>query len=93
MAAQEEQRVSILGTVNMSTLCSGAIDVLRFFSTDIIYLYTWFNCCFTRFPEQILEPAAKDRISRLALVKKEKARSVEDSLIMAAKNGKLQGKV
>lgn len=43
--------------------------------------------------DQILEPGAKDRISRLALVKKEKARSIEDSLINAARSGKLSGKV
>ena len=45
------------------------------------------------FPDQILEPAAKDRIARLALVKKEKARSVEDALISAATSGKLKSKV
>ena len=43
--------------------------------------------------DQILEPAAKDRLSRLALTRKEKVRSVEDALIAAAKNGKLAGKV
>ena len=43
--------------------------------------------------EQILDAGAKDRLSRLALVKKEKARSVEDSLIKAAMSGKLPGKV
>lgn len=43
--------------------------------------------------EQILEPEAKQRLSRLALVKKDKARAVEDSLIRGATNGKLQGKV
>lgn len=43
--------------------------------------------------DQILEPAAKERMSRLALVKKEKARSVEDSLIHAATSGKLAKKV
>jgi DNA-binding TFAR19-related protein (PDSD5 family) len=43
--------------------------------------------------DQILEPGAKDRIARLALVKKEKARNVEDSLINAARSGKLAGKV
>ena len=42
--------------------------------------------------EQILETGAKDRLARLALVKKEKARAVEDALISAATNGKLQGK-
>ena len=43
--------------------------------------------------EQILEPAAKDRMKRLAMVKIEKARAVEDSLINAATNGKLKSKV
>ena len=43
--------------------------------------------------EQILEPQAKDRLSRLALVKKEKARAVEDSLIRAAQSGSLKGRV
>jgi programmed cell death protein 5 len=43
--------------------------------------------------EQILEPAAKNRMSRLALVKKEYARSVEDSLINAATAGQLKSKV
>ena len=36
---------------------------------------------------------AKDRLARLALVKKEKARSVGDALISAATNGKLAGKM
>ena len=43
--------------------------------------------------EQILEPAAKDRMNRLKLVKKEKARAVEDSLIKAATTGQLRSKV
>lgn len=43
--------------------------------------------------DQILETGAKDRLARLSLVKKEKARVVEDALISAATNGKLQGKV
>ena len=43
--------------------------------------------------DQILEPKAKERISRLSLVKKDKARMVEDSLIKAATTGRLQGKV
>ena len=43
--------------------------------------------------DQILEQGAKDRLARLSLVKKEKARAVEDALISAATNGKLQGKV
>mmetsp|Transcript_16136 Transcript_16136/g.17485 ORF Transcript_16136/g.17485 Transcript_16136/m.17485 type:complete len:126 (-) Transcript_16136:2010-2387(-) len=43
--------------------------------------------------DQILEPAAKERLSRLSLVKKEKARAVEDSLIAGATNGRLKSKV
>ncbi len=43
--------------------------------------------------EQILEPAAKDRMNRLKLVKKDKARAVEDSLIKAATTGQLRNKV
>jgi len=39
--------------------------------------------------DQILEPAAADRLRRLALVRKDTARAVEDSLINAAKTGKL----
>ncbi len=40
--------------------------------------------------DQILDGNAKQRLSRLALVKKEKARAVEDSLIRAATNGQLK---
>lgn len=47
----------------------------------------------TNHTDQILEPGAKDRIKRMALVKEERARSIEDSLINAAKSGKLKGKV
>jgi programmed cell death protein 5 len=43
--------------------------------------------------DQILEPAAKDRLLRLSMVKKEKASRVEASLIQAATSGKLRGKV
>lgn len=43
--------------------------------------------------DQILEPEAAARISRLSLVKKEKARLVEDSLIKAATTGALKSKV
>ena len=43
--------------------------------------------------DQILEPEAKQRLSRLSIVKKEKARAVEDSLIKAATSGQLKGKV
>ena len=43
--------------------------------------------------DQILEPGAKDRMNRLKLVKKDKARAVEDSLIKAATSGQLRSKV
>jgi len=43
--------------------------------------------------DQILEPEAKSRLTRLSLVKKEFARAVEDSLITAATNGKLTSKI
>lgn len=43
--------------------------------------------------DQILEPAAKNRMSRLAMVKKEHARAVEDSLINAATSGQLKSRV
>ena len=43
--------------------------------------------------DQILEPAAKNRMSRLAMVKKEHARAVEDSLINAATAGQLKTRV
>ncbi len=38
---------------------------------------------------QILQPAAKDRLSRLGLVRPDKVRAVEDSLLVAAKSGKV----
>ncbi len=40
--------------------------------------------------DQILDAGAKQRLARLSLVKKEKARAVEDSLIRAATNGQLK---
>lgn len=43
--------------------------------------------------EQILEAPAKERLSRLAIVKKDKVRSVEDNLIKAATSGQLRNKV
>ncbi|KAL6070985.1 Programmed cell death protein 5 [Balamuthia mandrillaris] len=42
---------------------------------------------------QILTPEARERLSRIALVKPDKARQVEDSLIRAAQTGQLGGKV
>mmetsp|Transcript_2716 Transcript_2716/g.3733 ORF Transcript_2716/g.3733 Transcript_2716/m.3733 type:complete len:120 (-) Transcript_2716:9-368(-) len=42
---------------------------------------------------QILDSGAQERLARLSLVKKEKARTIEDSLIKAATNGQLKGKV
>jgi programmed cell death protein 5 len=43
--------------------------------------------------DQILDASAGDRLKRLNLVRKDKARSVEDSLIKAAMSGQLRGKV
>jgi len=43
--------------------------------------------------DQIMDSAARDRIQRMKLVRAEKARSVEDSLIRAATTGQLRGKV
>lgn len=43
--------------------------------------------------DQVLEPAAKDRIGRLSSVKKEKTRQIEDSIIQAALGGQLKAKV
>eukprot|EP01097_Dermamoeba_algensis_P003430 TRINITY_DN2397_c0_g1_i1.p1 TRINITY_DN2397_c0_g1~~TRINITY_DN2397_c0_g1_i1.p1 ORF type:complete len:135 (-),score=40.39 TRINITY_DN2397_c0_g1_i1:67-435(-) len=43
--------------------------------------------------EQILDSEARERLSRVSLVKPEKARQVEDMLISAAQSGRLGGKV
>jgi len=43
--------------------------------------------------DQILDSAASDRLKRLNLVRKDKARSVEDSLIKAAMSGQLRNKI
>jgi DNA-binding TFAR19-related protein (PDSD5 family) len=43
--------------------------------------------------DQILDTAAKDRLQRLNLVRKDKARQIEDSLIKAATTGQLRGKI
>jgi len=43
--------------------------------------------------QQILEPAARERLSRIALVKPEKARGVEDLILRAAQSGQLAEKV
>jgi len=43
--------------------------------------------------DQVLEPAAHARIGRMKLVRPEKARAVEDSLIRAATTGQLKSKV
>lgn len=43
--------------------------------------------------DQILEPSAKERIARMAIVRKEKARLVEDSLIRGATSGQIKQKV
>jgi len=47
----------------------------------------------TNILDQILEAPAKERLSRLAIVKREKARKVEDQLIQSATTGKLSSKV
>ena len=43
--------------------------------------------------DQILDSAASDRLKRLNLVRKDKARAVEDSLVKAAMSGQLKNKV
>ena len=43
--------------------------------------------------DQILEPSAKERLERLALVKPDVVEAVGDSFINAAKNGQLRAKV
>ncbi len=43
--------------------------------------------------DQILEPEARARLSRLSIVRPDKARATEDALIIAAKNGRLQSQV
>ena len=42
---------------------------------------------------QILHPAALERLNRIKLVKPDKARQVQNQLLMAAQRGKLQGRV
>lgn len=41
----------------------------------------------------VLEPSARERLTRIALVRPEKARSVEDMIINAARRGQLKHKV
>lgn len=41
----------------------------------------------------IMQPAARDRLARISLVKPDRARGVEDMLIMAARRGQIQEKV
>ncbi|CAM9135370.1 unnamed protein product [Chrysoparadoxa australica] len=43
--------------------------------------------------DQILTPEARERLSNIAMVKKDKAERLEDMLINAARQGKLGGKV
>ncbi|GMI10909.1 hypothetical protein TrLO_g5147 [Triparma laevis f. longispina] len=43
--------------------------------------------------DQILDSAAKDRLSRIKLVRKEKASQIENQLVQMAMSGKLQGKI
>lgn len=42
---------------------------------------------------QILEPAASDRLARIRLVKESRATDVENRLMMLAKSGQLRAKV
>eukprot|EP00210_Caulerpa_lentillifera_P000105 g100.t2 len=42
---------------------------------------------------QVLEPEAKDRLSRISLVKAEKARRIEDMILAQATSGRLAGKI
>jgi len=42
---------------------------------------------------QVLTPEARERLSRIALVKPDKARSIEDTVIRAAQMGQLQQQV
>ncbi|KAL4429594.1 hypothetical protein ABPG77_008643 [Micractinium sp. CCAP 211/92] len=41
----------------------------------------------------LMQPAARDRLARISLVKPDKARAIEDMLIMAARRGQIQEKV
>ncbi|PSC68378.1 DNA-binding protein isoform X1 isoform A [Micractinium conductrix] len=41
----------------------------------------------------VLQPAARDRLARIELVKPDKARAIEDMILMAARRGQLQEKV
>ncbi|TFJ85369.1 hypothetical protein NSK_003328 [Nannochloropsis salina CCMP1776] len=43
--------------------------------------------------DQILSPEARERLARIAIVRKEKVRGVQDMLIQAATSGRLRGKV
>lgn len=59
-----------------------------------------FECVFSEAAErrqallvQILEPEAKERLSRISLVKPEKARKIEDMILAQASSGRLGGKV
>ena len=40
---------------------------------------------------QILTPEARDRLHRISLVKPDRARSLEDSLLQAVRSGQLRG--
>lgn len=41
----------------------------------------------------LMQPAARDRLARISLVKPDKARAIEDMVIMAARRGQIQEKV
>ncbi|KAL4458392.1 hypothetical protein ABPG75_013257 [Micractinium tetrahymenae] len=40
----------------------------------------------------LMQPAARDRLARISLVKPDKARAIEDMIIMAARRGQIQEK-
>ncbi|KAK4053495.1 hypothetical protein OIV83_001662 [Microbotryomycetes sp. JL201] len=42
---------------------------------------------------QILDPEARERLSRIALVRPERARGIEDLLVRMAQSGQLRGRV
>ena len=55
---------------------------------------TW--CCCMRMTwqySQVLLPAARERLARIALVKPDKARSVEDLVLQAAQRGQIVERV
>ena len=43
--------------------------------------------------DSLLDPSAKERLASIALVKPEKARQVEDMILMMAQRGQMTGKI